>query len=232
MPDSSTLLLYGSCRADARPAVEEALCSRAGVQDAPLALVEDVALLAITSSVDRSCLRAPGTDTVLAYRDVIEAAYAAAPVVPFRFGTPAASAEEATALVARHRTSLRTHLTRFEGHVEMGVRLELTETTSAPASSPGEAASGRAYLEARRDARVRATATFDAVVDAYRTAVGEACVDTTGDRHDDAPVVSLAFLVPEARAAAVGDRLASASPDGVAAAHVVGPWAPYSFVDL
>lgn len=233
MSNSSTILLYGVCRADSQTAVDEALHSCPGVQDAPLTLVRSGALAAIVSPVDRSLLRSPSTDTVLAYHDVIESAYATAPVVPFRFGTQAASSEEVQALVARHRAPLTAHLTRFEGQVEMGVRLELTETASAPASSSVDAASGRAYLEARRDARAKATATLDDLIDVYRTAVGAASADTTCDRRDDdARVVSLAFLVSEAQAAAVRDRLANASPDGVAEAHVVGPWAPYSFVDL
>jgi hypothetical protein len=233
MPESTRLLLYGAARAEARAAIEGALSAHTGVQGAPLTLVEEGPLVAPASPVDRSVLRSPDTDTVLAYRDVVEAGHEAAAVVPFRLGIQAATRDAAQSLVARHREALMDHLRRFDGRVEMGIRLERASVSTNADVPAAEAASGRAYLEARRDARARAGAALDKLVEMYQRAVGEACVDmTTEPRGDDAEVVSLAFLVPEPQADATRERLAGPAPEGVVATHIVGPWAPYSFVTL
>jgi hypothetical protein len=235
MSDPS-ILLYGVVGAEARAEETlESVLGRSGVHDQPLSLLPCGPLALLVSPVESAgALERPAPATVLAYKDVVEAAYAARPLVPLRFGTTAANRDAARSLVRDRADALRAQLDRFEGRVEIGVRLELAPPAQSPPDPAAEAASGRAYLEARRDERRGAAGTVDSLLAAYRSALGSACVDATGERKaaSTSPVVSLAFLVPRDRASALQDRLANPSPDAVREAHVVGPWAPYSFAAL
>ncbi len=227
-------LLYGVCAAaTATDAGLPSSLQQTGVADAPLSLLTDDALALLRSPVDPATLREAEPPTVLTYRDVVAAAYDRCPVVPLQFGTTIERDEQGRALLARHRTALEQHLDRFAGRVEVGVRLVLTTTGDAGHDVPKETGSGTAYLEARRDERARQTARRTRIIEAYQQAVGPACVEATCDRkpgQDD--ILSLAFLVPRDQAESVWCRLADVSAEAVEEAHVVGPWAPYSFSTL
>lgn len=230
---ASPFLLYGICATSSEDALSSVLQQQSGVGGAPLSLFSVENLAVLQSPVDPSTLQAPETSTVLDYREVVAAAYEARPLVPLRFGTTVDTGAQAQALVARHRSALDEHLARFEGRVEVGVRLTLVEQESTPTASAREAASGQAYLEARRDERGRHAERRTDVMDAYQGAVEPMCVEATcDDKSARDGVLSLAFLVSEAEVEAVCDRLAAVETEAVVEAHVVGPWAPYSFVRL
>ena len=135
-------------------------------------------------------------------------------------------------LLTPHREALQAHLERFRDRVEVGVRLRLSSVESDTPPDPGQAVSGRAYLEARRDERPRRMARDEAVITRYRTAVEPACVDWEWERRetDEGCVLSLVFLVSQSEADAALERLQAAESSHVREAHVVGPWAPHSFV--
>lgn len=231
---AAPFLLYGVCRSEAADAIRSAVRDQVrGVDDAPLSLLPDAPLALLRSPVDPEGLRAPDSSTLLTYRDVIEAVYDVCPAVPLRFGTTIETEAQGRALLEKHRTALLQHLDRFDGRVEVGVRLLLTDAGDSPQASPQERESGTAYLEARRDERVRRTTRRTHIVEAYREAVAPSQVDVACDRKPEQEgVLSLAFLVPRDDAAAVCNRLAEVEVEAVAEAHVVGPWAPYSFVEL
>lgn len=237
MPDSdpSAFLLYGVCAAEGPKDLVPFLQRQAGVQEAPLLLVEGDALSVVVSPVSPPSLQPPDPAAALTYRSVVDAVHAHRAIVPLRFGTTVPTKEKARGLLARHRDAVGVHLERFEGRVEVGVRLEVDPSFGASEEPPvQEGDSGRAYLEARRDERRRTADRIDTLFTAYRTAVGTACVDATAEWTDesDPPVVSLAFLVPRSQEEPIRDRLSTVSPAEVDEAYVVGPWAPYSFAEL
>lgn len=131
MSDASTssFLLYGVCAAEAQAdaALQSVLRQQTGVGGASLSLWAGDALALLRSPVTSKPLRAPDTATVLTYREVVAAAYAVRPLVPLQFGTQVDTDEQGQALMARHRAALQQHLDRFEGRVEVGVRLTLAE---------------------------------------------------------------------------------------------------------
>jgi hypothetical protein len=238
MPDADNLLLlYGILDAAARSgaAVASVLDRRSGVGDVSLELLEAEPFSVLAASISPDLVRRPDEATLLAYRDTIDAVHAAQTIVPLRFGTTMDARTEIQPLLAPNRDALRAHLERFEDRVEVGVRLQLADSPATdPAPDPAQAASGRAYLEARRDERAHRADREEAVVTAYRTAIEAAWVDGVRDRKetDDGSVLSAAFLVPRSRADAVCRRLEAVESKHVREAHVVGPWAPYSFVRL
>jgi len=235
--DDTVLLLYGvlDAAAPSEAAVASVRERRSREGGSALELVPAETLSVVAASVSLGFVRNPDADVLLTYRRTIDAVHEVQTIVPLRFGTTADTRADVPPLLARHRDALRTHLERFDERVEVGVRLQLAASpASDPAPPSAQALSGRAYLEARRDARAQRADRKEAVVTAYRTAIEAACVDWTGDQRggDDGSVLSLAFLVARARADAARERLEAVESRHVSEAHVVGPWAPYSFVRL
>jgi hypothetical protein len=236
MPDAplfdGATLLYGVCGAPsrARTALQPVLRAE-DEAEGPLAVLDCGPLSALAAGIDEPArLRRPDTSTVLRYQQVVEAGYRACTMVPLRFGTWTETPGAARALVSDRAAALRAQLERFEGRVEIGVRVRL-RSTAGPDDRAEAAASGRAYLEARKRERQRASATLRTLRRRYREAVGPACVAATDDGDADSPV-SLAFLVPRAEAAAAIDRLTAVETAAVEEQTVVGPWAPFSFASL
>lgn len=230
----ASFLLYGVCRTEAADATLSSVIERErGVDDAPLSLLSDASLALLQSPVDPTGLRSPESSTLLTYRDVIEAVHAVGPIVPLQFGTTIETEEQGRALLEQHQAALRQHLDRFDGRVEVGVRLILAEAEEGRQDFPPEAESGTAYLKARRDERTRRTARRTQMIEAYRQAVAPVEVDGAWDRKSEQEgIFSLAFLVPREKVEAACARLADVEVEGVEEAHIVGPWAPYSFVEL
>lgn len=237
MPDApldGPILLYGVCGAPshARSALQPVLRERTG-PEAPLTVLDCGPLSGLVSgNADPRRLRRPETSTVLGYQQVVEAGYRVCTMVPLRFGTWTESPAAARALVKNHASALQAQLERFEGRVEIGVRVRLRSSAGSGNRSQA-AATGRDYLEARRRERRQASTTLRTLRRRYREAVGPACVATTCDSDGDgAETVSLAFLMPRDEAAAATERLASVEVTSVDAQTVVGPWAPFSFASL
>ena len=237
MPDDpidGPTLLYGVCGAPsrARPALQRVLRNRKGIE-APLAVLACEELSVLASGIDDPArLRRPDTSTVLEYQQVVEASYRACTMVPLRFGTWTESVAAARTLVSDRAAALRAQLERFDGRVEIGVRVRLRAPVD-PGTSSEAAATGRAYLEARRRERRQASTTLRALQRRYREAVGTACVAATCDGGEDGSrTVSLAFLVPRDEAPPAAGRLASVDVASVDEQTVVGPWAPFSFAAL
>src|SRR5689334_15873432 len=90
--------------------------------------------------------------TIRAHEQVLEAVLARTAVVPCRFCTVYRDEDELKAFLAGHATALSRALDRLAGRVELGVK---AFTAPEPDSRAGQAESGRAYLEARRDEQRR-----------------------------------------------------------------------------
>jgi hypothetical protein len=90
--------------------------------------------------------------TIRAHEQVLEAVLARTVVVPCRFCTVYRDEDHLRAFLGEHATALADALDRVAGRVELGVK---AFTGSEAASTAGQAESGRAYLEARRDEQRR-----------------------------------------------------------------------------
>ncbi len=235
--DWSSLLLYGVL--DAAACDDEdlhAALAHPGVQEAPLSLLSCGPLSVLVSPVDDpAALEQPDVDEVLAYKDAIEVAYEVRPLLPLRFGTQAQTPEAARRLVRDRAKACKQQLAYLEGRVEMGVRLQLSSPPeSPPQEADSDAASGTAYLQARKETYARTQRPLREGLQAYREALDELWVDASHDEPGpDERVLSGAFLVPRRDVDAfVGRAEAVEGPPEVRESKIVGPWAPFSFASL
>lgn len=228
--NGSAVLLYGVLAAGTGDPFQEVL-RRPGVRGRRLTLLPCDSLALLASPIeDPSALRRADVDTVLAYKDIVEAAYAARTLVPLRFGTWADTPADARALVRERATACRKQLDRLDGRVEMGLRLTLApEQATDQTGSAQETSSGRAYLQARKEQRARGQAPLRP----FREVLSPLVVDSAMDRATpEDGVVSVAFLVPRQNVDAFSRRASEVQPPSVQTVQVVGPWAPFSFATL
>jgi hypothetical protein len=234
-PTDSPVLLYGILASEAgMDAALQAVLERSGVRGAPLTLLSCGPLAALASPFeDRSALRQPDVDTVLTYKETIDAAYEARTLIPLRFGTWANTPGEARSLLTERAAACREQLDALEGHVEMGLRLTLnTEYQSGPPSEDADAPSGTAYLRARKQRYDRVRRPLDETLKQYRKVLASrVAADSTTDRSDD-ETASAAFLVPRSETETFVQCASEVEPEAGVEAQVVGPWAPFSFASL
>lgn len=235
MPDASTdssVLLYGILASEAgEDASLQAVVEEPGVHEAPLTLLPFGSLAALASPLsDRSVLRQPEVDTLLTYKETIDAAYEACTVVPFRFGTWADSREEARSLVTERARAYRVQLERFEGRVEIGLRLTL-DAEREPAAKTRDSMSGAAYLRVRRRQYDRTQKPLSEAFQEYREAVTSLVVDSTVE-WPDKETLSAAFLVPRKEVETFARTVSEVRTTAVDDVQIVGPCAPFSFASL
>ena len=234
VPTDSPVLLYGILASEAREnAALKAVLNGSGVRDAPLMLLPCGPLAVLASPLaDRSALRQPDVDTVLAYKETIDAAYEARPLVPLRFGTWAQSPDGARTLITERAAACEKQLDKLAGRVEMGLRVTLEQPVAGSAAEATDASSGTAYLQARKEQREQTQAPLRRACKHYRDALDALVVDTAvHEPGTDDPVASLAFLVPRPNIEAVEEQAEKMVPDAVNV-QVIGPWAPFTFASL
>jgi hypothetical protein len=164
-------------------------------------------------------------------------------LIPMKLFTMFSSPERAVAEIAPRWRAVGRVMRHVAGAEEWGVRVVRTAAHGPPGAEPARAASGTAFLAARKHARdTRRSAdrqTAAAVAEAYGAL---AAIARDAVRRDDPapagatpPLLDAAFLVP------LGDRRkfdAAARRHAVscaqASAHLTltGPWPPYNFVRL
>jgi len=222
-------------------------CGR-GIGDARVELLEHGELAAIVSSVGGSALRAKRRD-LLRHSDVLQHAFAQAPVLPLRFGTVLGSSDAVVDdLLAARYEELVSLLQQFEGTSELRLRATFVEqavlaeivrddkhvarlrdvTRTASDADPrriqlGEAVAGA--LTARR------AAAADEIVQS----LAKHALDLRSEEPRDAlEVVRASFLVGERKV-----RELERAAEALAARHkrritfdLVGPMPPHSFVAL
>lgn len=163
----------------------------------------------------------PTRAELVAHWHAIQEAAARAPVLPVRFGTAVANADELRDIVAVHEAAWSARLRELRDDVEVIVHLRLP-----PAESSTAVASGADYLQRR----IRETHTRDALGADLR-----ALLDHLVSEQRPLPARSggerLALRLP---AHAVGDvreaitRWADARGD-IESVSMTGPWPPFSF---
>lgn len=168
----------------------------------------------------------PTADDLWCQEAVVEALMTDRTVLPMRFATVLADADELATAMTSRSDSLRTALDRVRGCVEMGVRARFEPSTS---SSGCGRLSGTDYLLGRAAERGRADAIAATVH--QRLAAASTGADKAV-RRGIMPVLVGAYLVPEPqldRFRTTVRELAADNPDLSIAC--TGPWPPYSFAE-
>lgn len=238
---ATAVYVYGVTPAGASPRFDR------GVADARVALVEHGELAAITSSVGGH-LRAKRRD-LLRHSDVLQTAFAKAPVLPFRFGTVLASDEAVVEeLLAPRYEELVGLLHEVEGLCELRIRAAFVEaallaevirddrriadlreqTRTAPESDPRRVQLGEAVARA---VAARQAAAADEIVGTLAPLARDVVVE---ERREELEVARASFLV-ELGAVSRFERAAeslAARQRGVLETELVGPMPPHSFVHL
>lgn len=237
---SSSLLLYAIYDPDRSRAGEFAQQGAPGVAERPVRSVECGSLAVLASSIPSEApwIHTPSVETVLAFKSVIDRAFASGPVIPLRFGTVVGSASRASSVVAEKHRHYLSLLDRLEGHIEMGLRLTLgdDEPEGDPCGEAGQADGaghrpGTSYLLERRKRMHRAQRRVERAVEPFRNGVASITTSTITSTSGDANAsVSVAFLLPREQEVAFRSAVASITAPGVDQVDVVGPWPPYSFV--
>ena len=222
-----------------------------GIADADVMTLEHGELAAIVSTVGGRAMRAKRRD-LLRHSDVLQDAFAKAPVLPFRFGTVLAS-EEAVVddLLAARYEELVALLRRFEGLGELRLRATFVEEPVL-----AEIVQGEPRIAALREATKGTRA--GSVADPRRIELGEAVARALAARRGGAADEIVASLAEHAlelqveeqreelevlRASFLVDRRRLPKFEGAAKAlagryggrisfDLIGPMPPHSFVSL
>lgn len=173
-----------------------------------------------------------------AHDQLLKAAQASGPIIPFRFCTIVRSEDDIRQVLERHSDRIRETLAGLTGKKEWGVKVMLRESSPPRNDNP----SGRWYLErkqnaARKEAENRQQAQQRAreCHEQLATAAEKSMLLPASNRAGDRAVLNAAYLVGDANErkfhaliAAMDERL---EPDGLTL-EVTGPWPPYNFVNL
>jgi hypothetical protein len=165
----------------------------------------------------------------------------AGPVVPMRLFTIFEDEERARAQAKAAAKKVTRTLRRVAGHAEYGVRIgTIRRTRLKAAAQPVHAATGRSFLEQKRDQLVARRA-VSSVPLAERQRVFERLA-SAADEARERPIPEIgstvwldgAFLVPLRNAPAFRREVQRLAAELKGEGHEVvltGPWPPYSFLD-
>lgn len=242
------------CYAIARPFAGEALSGLRGVQQAPVALVEAGALVAVVSPVPavefgEEPLRANLEklswleEVARSHNHVVDSVAEHTTVLPFRLATLYRDEQRVQEVLSSGRDALGAALDRVAGRVEWGVKVYTQPASPRADASPeptGEPP-GRSYLRRRRAAHQSTEDAWQRASDAARH-VDEALTPLAQDRRVHRPqnaelsgapghnVLNVAYLVPDEsgkRFLDLARELGERTPG--CRIEVTGPWVPYSF---
>ncbi|MFB9238810.1 GvpL/GvpF family gas vesicle protein [Plantactinospora siamensis] len=239
------LLLYGLVPADVEPTDD---ATGVGNPPTPVGVVAhgDIAALVSEVPVDRPLGR---PDDLRAYKDLLDRVTGVAPVLPVRFGTVARDEAAVAELLGARHDDYRRALDRVEGCAQYVVRARYDEPVVLAEALAGnaEAAALRDRLrgqpeDALRDERIRLGELLNAEVSARRdadtqrlaTELEPFCVaQSLRSPTSELDAAHLAVLVKVDREAdfeGMVQRIA-ADWDERASVKLLGPLAPYDFVD-
>lgn len=229
-----------------------------GVAGAPVTLVRSGAVAAAVSAVpgeefSEAALKTGLEDldwleaTARAHHFVVDALAARTTVLPLRLATVYRDEARVAEMLSERRELFGALLDRLEGHVEWGVKVYAEAAPAdlaGPSATRDEPASGRAYLQRRRQQYRTREEVWRAAGTAVRRTEEEAralAVDRARHRPQQGDlaegpgenVANDAYLVPRPLAEEFRERMRHAA-DGLPGVRVevTGPWAPYSFAVL
>ncbi|HZB30069.1 MAG TPA: GvpL/GvpF family gas vesicle protein [Streptosporangiaceae bacterium] len=219
-----------------------------GIGDRDVGLVRHGQLAALVSEIP---LDEPigEPEDLAAHQRLLDAAAAAAPVLPIRFGAVLASAEDvAVELLAANHDEFRAALNELDGRVEYLLKARYDERAILEEIVAENTAVARLREEIRgtaeedaRDARMRLGELINEAISAKRAADTRSAIETLAryavasnerepTHHEDAAHV--AFLVETEKAGPFEEAAADLARTwrGRADVRLLGPLAPYDFV--
>jgi len=210
------IYLYAITEADA------AVPDCRGLEDAELRLAPAREVAGLYST-HRSLEVRPQPEALWRHDQVVEAAMAAGPALPARFGTTFAAGDALTSALEREHDRLRDQLERVRGCVELAVRVGLAERAAIEPAPEG----GREYVERKLARRRRQQALARETL----SPLGEVAVRA---RHEEGrsedEVIRASYLVRADEVDRFSERvtlLAERNPQ--LWLSCTGPWPPYSF---
>jgi hypothetical protein len=173
----------------------------------------------------------------LGHERVLEAAGRASAVVPLKLFTLFTSDDRAVEELAAGAVGLRAALRRLADRDEWGLRIRLAPApvASTPVEKP---ASGRAFLEARRDRKnarqARSTGAAEIALSAHRELLALAADGMVRPPAavTSPPLLDAVYLVDRSRLArfqAAAEELAARLGQAGCTVELTGPWPGYSF---
>ncbi|GAA2758248.1 GvpL/GvpF family gas vesicle protein [Actinopolymorpha rutila] len=208
------------------------------------AVVSDVSLAALGVREDEVTEDGPLARMAMDHDTVIRAVFDQTPALPLRLATVVGDDDAARRLLEERSAEIRDLLARLADHQEWGVRMRReAETPDANTERERDRAgrpSGRAYLQARREALQASQEQRHAVRQAgdevYR-ALAEHASDATRLSSGGATdlLLNATYLVPTSATDAFRDLVEKYAADleaGGVRVELTGPWPPYSFAQV
>jgi Gas vesicle synthesis protein GvpL/GvpF len=233
-PEQAAVYCYAACRPDMTPP------ETPGVAGAPVELLVDGPVAVLASALPPG-LEPGDPQSLYAHHRVLQEAFAAGVVVPFRFPTVAPSLDETVAALVRpHRDSLFQALNRLEGREE--ARLRVTYDQDEAVAEVLAANRRLAKLRGRDDAalqlgeaivaelRHQAVQDAQALLAVLRPIIDDAKIDAIGGETD---VLTASLLVERGHTKAVDEAAEEwATKRRPVRIRVIGPLPPYAFAEL
>lgn len=191
----------------------------AGLRKAPIESVAHGALRCLYSALPGGVPR-PSLEDVLEFHDIVRRMFLQATLIPFRFPTKFLDENQLTDFLRQRESNFGEQLRKADGLAQMELRLSPLTT------APRTAASGRDYLEARRDLLKLCQR------------VSQRAAHTTSDltrewrEREDQGSLRVYAMLPRAAAAEFRERMRRLPVDDGVALIVSGPWPPTEFMQL
>jgi hypothetical protein len=251
MKESAAIVNSGDITGiNAVPGINENLT---GIKGKPVTFVTSHGLCAAVSELDVE-EKTPPVAELLAYIHVVEALHHQQAIVPMRYGCFLNGTPAIRDVLKERQRQYHTLLDELEGHVEMGIRIILSEkeshhqqgeatdrqgapSTGGLAAQPKDEQSvnGRAYLALRKvhykiqeEISHDRQALIDSYIQAFSGLYARHRIET--DTKNDAVILSLYFLTPDSsvnRFREIFGKMVAKENDE---ATLSGPWPPYNFV--
>ncbi|MFM8445507.1 MAG: GvpL/GvpF family gas vesicle protein [Methylococcus sp.] len=238
-------VVYALCSSDEHPPSPKIK----GLEAAQVYAIDADGLRAIVSDTLSQRLR-PERRNITAHQGVLHALMDAGTVLPMRFGVIARNADAIRKLLVANRKSIKEHIERFRGRVEMGLRVSwdtsniyeyFVETHPVLKESRDEIY-GKS-VNVSRDDKVELGRLYESLRAADRKSCTEQVKEVLFDYCEDIvenpvkrdkDVMNLACLVDRDKIDefAKGIFQASKSFSNIYLFDYTGPWAPHNFVTL
>ncbi len=236
-------------RAKLEPDTSEKDVSLEGCRGQAIRVVDTGELsVAISPLGEANLLRSPQPEDLETYERVVDWFFERGPVVPLQFGHTVEHPDDLAATLHPHADDFRAMLDRFEGHVEVSLRLFVSEDqldalddTSDSSIDPEHHESGADYLQARRR---QLRADTDSIDDESLPEVEQlldilepltTAIETEFSRDSEwfeGPNVAIYALTPRDSLPTLWKRLDALEADLESRIESTGPWPPYNFVEI
>jgi hypothetical protein len=186
---------------------------------------------------------APPVSELLAYGKVVEDLHRLKAVVPMRYGCFLDEVRDIQRILKEKKSQYESLLEELEGHVEMGIRILLSEqevkrhhrSRKRQPQKEEHPVNGRNYLVLRKahyrmmdDTSQHHQMLLDRYIHAFSGLYGKYRTETA--TKNGAVILSLYFLVPGSAVNRFRESFQRVVDDGSSKTLISGPWPPYNFV--